>query len=332
MTESTREQQKRQVAYKVKIEHITEGNFIKNEGWDPSFVSDNFGRKLSRVNIIATVVTEIEGEGISKNFYVDDGSSRIQARTFDDETFIPELSIGTLVNLIGKVRQYNDEKYLIPEVVKIIENEKWVQVRQKELEIFEKSTPRSAPMKGNTEISVSTENIPTTTINEAVEEPVSIEDMNEISPALGSIKSEKEDLKTEEEKIETVAATPEEVKNEAEDFVNSTDDVKEESVVDETKNTIEEEKPISLDDLDFADEEAPAETSSDEASTPTEVSDKSPTDIIYEIIKEKDDGSGVDIEEIIEASGNENAEKIITNLLMEGEVFEISPGKIKVLE
>ncbi len=53
---------------------------------------------------------------------------------------------------------------------------------------------------------------------------------------------------------------------------------------------------------------------------------------IYDIIKNLDKGDGVDYEEVITKSGSVDAEKIISLLLKEGEVFEVSPGKLKILE
>jgi RPA family protein len=58
---------------------------------------------------------------------------------------------------------------------------------------------------------------------------------------------------------------------------------------------------------------------------------QSPADDILRIIKEIDTGDGAQIEAVI-AQGNKDAEKIIRNLLETGEIFEIRPGRVKVLE
>ncbi len=55
------------------------------------------------------------------------------------------------------------------------------------------------------------------------------------------------------------------------------------------------------------------------------------TDDVVDFIKKKDDGNGCLIETIIEYFGKE-ADDIILTLLSMGEVFEIKPGKLKVLE
>jgi len=55
------------------------------------------------------------------------------------------------------------------------------------------------------------------------------------------------------------------------------------------------------------------------------------TQKVYKSIKEKDSGQGVSVDKLVEIHGI-NAEKAVQNLLSEGEVFEIQPGKLKVLE
>ena len=50
------------------------------------------------------------------------------------------------------------------------------------------------------------------------------------------------------------------------------------------------------------------------------------------LIKDIDSGDGADTQEVITKSNIDKAEQIITNLLEQGEVFEIKPGRSKVLE
>ncbi len=53
---------------------------------------------------------------------------------------------------------------------------------------------------------------------------------------------------------------------------------------------------------------------------------------IFSTIKDLDNGSGVEVEEIIKKIKSNDAEVIINNLLKEGEVFEVKPGRIKILD
>lgn len=53
---------------------------------------------------------------------------------------------------------------------------------------------------------------------------------------------------------------------------------------------------------------------------------------VYLLIKNLDTGEGADFDAVIKNSGNVDAEHIITRLLESGDVFEVKPGRLKVLE
>ena len=53
---------------------------------------------------------------------------------------------------------------------------------------------------------------------------------------------------------------------------------------------------------------------------------------VLSLLKELDGGEGVDAELLIEKSGIKNANEIIRELIHNGDVFEIMPGRLKILE
>ncbi|MCH8004156.1 MAG: hypothetical protein IH934_06020 [Nanoarchaeota archaeon] len=57
----------------------------------------------------------------------------------------------------------------------------------------------------------------------------------------------------------------------------------------------------------------------------------SPTNEIVKLIKELDKGEGVSIEDVL-SKNIKGMDKIIDVLLKEGDIFEVKPGKLKVLE
>ena len=59
--------------------------------------------------------------------------------------------------------------------------------------------------------------------------------------------------------------------------------------------------------------------------------DLSPTNEIVKLVKQLDKGDGVSIEEL-SSKNIKDIDKIIDMLLKEGDIFEIKPGKLKVLE
>ena len=197
--------QKRLVAYKIDVSKIVNSKFLRDE------LSAGFLQigelKVSRVNIIGTVVhiSEQNGNSVAS---IDDGTGRMPLRTFEQTNILSKIEVGDLVLLVGKVREFNNEKYLIPEIIKKFENLDWMSLRKKEVSLL----------------------------------------------------------------------------------------------------------PLSLENLD------PKEPP------------KSPGADVYDLIKSMDSGDGVPIEDIIKKSDDANAEIKVSRLLEKGDIFEIRPGRLKVLE
>lgn len=204
--------QKRQVAYKVRIKDILNGSYIKEDGWLPNYIEVN-GKKISRVNLISTVVLKVN----ENNIVLDDGSGKITVRVFENNGFFNKIDIGGVTLLIGRPREFSSEKYILPEVLKKIENPLWIDVRKLELRL-------------------NNENL------------INLEE-------------------------------------------NKKDNIAQEDIVEEVEE---------------------------------------PNEKIFNLIKELDKGEGADIMEILKKDNN--FEKIINKLLENGEIFEIKPGKVKVLE
>jgi 23S rRNA maturation-related 3'-5' exoribonuclease YhaM len=125
----------RQTAYKIWISNLLNGTFTKQPGeWDPNYLECN-GKKVSRVNIIGSVVSNFVAEdGKYAYLTIDDGSACIRIKTFaDDNKLIEGFNRGNLVMLIGRVREYNNEIYLQPEIVKNLTNPNWELIRKSEL-------------------------------------------------------------------------------------------------------------------------------------------------------------------------------------------------------
>ncbi len=187
-------------------------------------------REMNRVHIIAVVVSM--SEGMLAEAIVDDGTGRITVRSFENPHFFEKIKLGYIVRLIGKVRVFNEQLYLIPEIMKPIENRQFVTLHKLLLQSLE----------------------------------------------------EKDEFK--------ITQPPSEVHEEQETGIESIEEI-----------------PIDADDT---------------------VPD-SPFDDLLALIKKLDKGEGAQVEEIIGQSG-ENSEKMIQSLLEAGEIFEIRPGRIKVLE
>jgi len=129
--------QQRQVAYKVWISDLINGEYIREEGeWDPNYVLVRDNLKVSRVNVIASVISKYKNEtGDYSYLMVDDGTSDINVKAWkEDIGILDKCNVGDLILLIGRVREYNDDIYITPELIKKLDDSNWAKVRKLELE------------------------------------------------------------------------------------------------------------------------------------------------------------------------------------------------------
>ena len=133
MVEQERQFQKRNVAIKVSINEIIGGKFVKEEGLNLSYILSEKGEKLSRVNIICSVVSK-ENVGGGQNLVIDDGTGSILVRSFEDPDIFNNVEIGDISLVIGKPREFSGECYIAVEILKKMETLGWVEVRKLELE------------------------------------------------------------------------------------------------------------------------------------------------------------------------------------------------------
>ncbi len=138
------EQLKRNISYKLKIGDILKSKPFLNEG---KFLYLELGdKKIVRVNIIANVVDKFSTEGEKKyaTITLDDASGQIRLKSFgDDVPLLLKTMQGDTVQIIGNVREYNSELYILPEIVKSIDP-KWLLVRKLEMQKARKDIPVTA--------------------------------------------------------------------------------------------------------------------------------------------------------------------------------------------
>ena len=127
----------RQVAFKVSVRDIINGEYVKQEGWNPNFIADIFNREISRVNIVGVVLSKTEDLNFN-SIMIDDGSGRISVRSFDETNPFKELDVGDVVLIIGRPRVFNNNKYIVAEIVRKINNKNALKLRSLELELEKK--------------------------------------------------------------------------------------------------------------------------------------------------------------------------------------------------
>ena len=143
------EQRKRNIAYRMRIGDILKGKPMTDEG---KFLFLELGdKKISRVNILANCVDKFVSEGEKKfaSLTVDDASGQIRLKVFgEDIVVLKEMLQGDTLQIVGNVREWNGELYLIPEIVKKVDP-RWLLVRKLEIQNQRKDMPvnKDSPLK-----------------------------------------------------------------------------------------------------------------------------------------------------------------------------------------
>jgi len=125
---------KRLTAIKTKINPILSGRYITREGFLPNYVLTPDGMKLSRVRILATIVDKYVAEsGKFASITLDDSSATIRSKAFNNVSIFEGYDVGNIVDVIGKIREYNGEIYLQTENVLKIDDPNWETLRELEI-------------------------------------------------------------------------------------------------------------------------------------------------------------------------------------------------------
>lgn len=127
---------KRITAVKTDINSVNSGMFIRQDGFTPSFVISKTGQKLSRARILGTIVDVfVSQDGRYAFSTLDDGTGTIRLKVFGTITNVSELKKGDIVDVIGKIRMYNEETYVMPEIIYKVEDPNMIILRKAELAI-----------------------------------------------------------------------------------------------------------------------------------------------------------------------------------------------------
>ncbi len=93
-------------------------------------------KQVIRVNVVANIIDKYESERETKylTFTIDDASGQLRIKVFGDEVDrFKEVSQGQTVMIVGKLRFFNNELYILPEIIKQ-KDPRYLLVRKLELE------------------------------------------------------------------------------------------------------------------------------------------------------------------------------------------------------
>ncbi len=126
---------KRNTAFKVSIGMVLSTDKVNfDEGNRFRFIEVK-GKEIYRINLIANVIDKFESSQKQYvNITLDDGTGNIRVKAFADSIhLLQNIHLGDSVILVGVLRFYNDELYVMPEIIKAVDP-KWLVARKLELE------------------------------------------------------------------------------------------------------------------------------------------------------------------------------------------------------
>lgn len=122
---------KRQTAYKFWIKNLHSG-VMKIDEVTQLKVFEIIGKNVLRVNVLGNII-----ESFVQNDYgsltIDDGSAQIRLKMWNEDVeLVKDKQVGDFVMVIGKLTDFNDERYIRPEIVRNM-NFDWALLRNLEL-------------------------------------------------------------------------------------------------------------------------------------------------------------------------------------------------------
>lgn len=114
-------------AVKLRIQDIVQGTF------EEPYVHTISGN-VKEVRILGTVVDIFITDDESYiSLTVDDGTETIRIKAWrHDVEKLKEYSTGDIIDIVGKIREYNEEIYVVPDVISAVSPNKWI-LRELEL-------------------------------------------------------------------------------------------------------------------------------------------------------------------------------------------------------
>ena len=112
-------QQERQTAKFTTTQELNNGKYFEKEGFTPNYLLTPQGRRLSRARLVATVVDKFINEDETYgSLTLDDGQDTTQVKFFNELDQMRQFETGIVIEVVGKVREYQGQKYLNGEILK----------------------------------------------------------------------------------------------------------------------------------------------------------------------------------------------------------------------
>jgi RPA family protein len=119
----------RMTAVRAAVVDIVNGTYGEDNG--PHVVSP-YGVELRRVALVGLIVDQYSREGFA-SITIDDGTETIRAKAWGGEAgSLDKVQMNILALIVGKIREYEGELYVVPEIVRELDDPNYLTVHKME--------------------------------------------------------------------------------------------------------------------------------------------------------------------------------------------------------
>jgi hypothetical protein len=116
-------------AVRAAVVDIVKGTYGEDNG--PHVVSP-YGVELRRVALVGLIIDQYSGEGFA-SITIDDGTETIRAKAWGGEAAsLDKVQTNILALIVGKIREYEGELYVVPEIVRELDDPNYLTVHKME--------------------------------------------------------------------------------------------------------------------------------------------------------------------------------------------------------
>ncbi|NHI83483.1 MAG: hypothetical protein EAX81_04205 [Candidatus Thorarchaeota archaeon] len=110
----------RMTAVRSNVADIVNGTFGSENG--PHVISP-YGVELRRVALVGFIIDRYVGQGNFASITIDDGTETIKAKAWGTEaSALEKIEANKLALFVGKIREYESEIYLVPEIIRELDD------------------------------------------------------------------------------------------------------------------------------------------------------------------------------------------------------------------
>ena len=116
-------------AVRASVADIVHGTYSEEDG---HHVVSPQGVELRRVVLVGFIVNQYVGQGSFASITIDDGTETIRAKAWGETQSLEQVETNTLAMVVGKVREYEGEIYIVPEIVHPLDDANYITLHQLE--------------------------------------------------------------------------------------------------------------------------------------------------------------------------------------------------------